>query len=252
MDPNRHVGKTAIVTGAGSGIGRATALQLAREGARVIGCDVSPDGLTVTAEQLTEAGVSAELLAADVTVQADVDRVVAAAGGRVDVLANVAGVMDHFLPLGEVDDETWEHVMGVNLTGVMRLTRAVLPLMQEAGAGSVVTVASEASLRGGSAGVAYTCSKHAVIGLVQHVAYFYGPFGVRSNAVLPGPVATGIGASAEPRSEWAMKRAMQSFAVIGPMAQPLDIATAISWLGCDEANNVNGAVLAADGGWSAA
>jgi NAD(P)-dependent dehydrogenase (short-subunit alcohol dehydrogenase family) len=218
----------------------------------VVGCDVSESGLQVTAEQFADAGLSAELLPADVTVQAHVETIVTAADGRVDLLANVAGVMDHFLPLSEVDDDTWEHVMGVNLTGVMRLTRQVLPLMQEAGAGAVVTVASEASLRGGSAGVAYTCSKHAVIGLVQHVAYFYGPFGIRSNAVLPGPVATGIGATAEPRSEWAMQRAMASLAVMGPLAQPIDIATAISWLGCDEAVNVNGAVLAADGGWSAA
>lgn len=252
MDSTRHAGNTAIVTGAGSGIGRACVLQLAGEGARVVGCDVSADGLAVTTEQLAAAGLEATLLTADVTLQGDVDRVVAAAEGRVDLLANVAGVMDHFLPLDEVDDATWEQVLGVNLTGVMRLTRAVLPLMREAGSGAVVTVASEASLRAGSAGVAYTCSKHAVVGLVQHVAYFYGPFGVRSNAVLPGPVATGIGATAEPRSEWAMKRAMQSFSVMGPLAQPQDIATAISWLGCDEARNVNGAILAADGGWSAA
>lgn len=252
MDVSRHEGHTAIVTGAGSGIGRATALQLAGEGAHVIGCDVSETGLAITAGQLAEAGLVADLHVADVTDQADIDRVVAAAEGRVDLLANVAGVMDHFLPLGEIDDDIWNRVIDINLTGVMRLTRAVLPLMTAAAAGAVVTVASEASLRAGSAGVAYTCSKHAVIGLVQHVAYFYGPLGVRSNAVLPGPVVTGIGESAAPRSDWAIQRAMQSLAVMGPAAQPITIATAISWLGCDEAVNVNGAILTADGGWSAA
>lgn len=252
MDSERYRGKVVIVTGAGSGIGRATVNRLAGEGARVIGCDVDDKGLHVTAGQLAKDSLSADLLVADVTKQADVEAVIAEAGNRVDLLANVAGIMDHFLPLGEIDDDTWFRVMGVNIDGVMRMTRAVLPLMQQQESGAIVTVASEASLRGGSAGVAYTCSKHAVIGLVQHVAYFYGPLGIRSNAVLPGPVATGIGSSAEPRSEWAMKRAMQSLAVMGPVAQPVSIATAISWLGCEEAANVNGAILSADGGWSAA
>ena len=252
MDVHRHEGRTALVTGAGSGIGRSTTLQLAQEGARVIGCDIDAAGLAVTAEQLAAANVTAELQQTDISVQADVDALMETVGDRVDLLANVAGIMDHFLPLSEVDDETWNRVMGVNLDGVMRLTRAVLPLMQAAGSGAVVAVASEASLRGGSAGVAYTCSKHAVVGLVQHVAYFYGPLGIRCNAVLPGPVATGIGATAEPRSPWAMERAMLSFAVMGPMAQPESISSVISWLGSDEASNVNGAILAADGGWSAA
>lgn len=172
--------------------------------------------------------------------------------GPIDLLANVAGIMDHFVPLSEVDDDSWDRVMSVNLTGVMRLTRAVLPGMQTAGAGAIVTVASEASLRAGAAGVAYTTSKHAVIGLVKHVAFFYGPMGIRSNAVLPGAVATGIGASSAPESQWAMERAMAALAAMGTIAEPVQIASAISWLGCDEASNINGAVVAADGGWSTA
>lgn len=251
MQRDRHEGRVALVTGAGSGIGRAAVLRLAAEGATVFGCDVAEEGLGETSAQLAAAGLAADLRVADVTRQVDVDRVVAAAG-RVDLLANVAGVMDHFLPLGEVDDQTWDSVLAVNLTGVMRLTRAVLPAMVAAGAGAVVTVASEASLRGGSAGVAYTSSKHAVLGLVRHVAFFYGPKGVRSNAVLPGPVATGIGATAEPRSQWALERAMVALAAMGPMAEPDTVAAAISWLGSDEASTVNGAVLATDSGWSAA
>lgn len=127
MDPSRHPGKIAIVTGAGNGIGRATTLRLCREGARVVGCDADADGLGETAAILERAGQSAELITADVTRQADVDAVVAAAGSRVHILANVAGIMDHFLPLAELDDETWDRVMGVNVTGVMRLSRAVLP-----------------------------------------------------------------------------------------------------------------------------
>jgi len=99
---------------------------------------------------------------------------------------------------------------------------------------------------------ACTTSKHAVIGLVNSIAYFYGPQGIRSNAVLPGPVETGIGATAAPKVSWAMERAQLSMATMGPAAQPDEIAAAISWLASDEASNVNGATLAADGGWSTA
>jgi NAD(P)-dependent dehydrogenase (short-subunit alcohol dehydrogenase family) len=238
MDTSRHEGKTAIVTGAGSGIGRATAVRLAREGARVVGCDVNQAGLDAVAEEVSQEGGTIEVVDADVTVQADVDAVVAAAGGWIDILANVAGIMDHFLPLGEVDDNTWDRVIGVNLTGVMRLTRAVLPVMQAAEGGAVVTVASEASLGAGAAGVAYTSSKHGVIGLVRHVAFFYGPAGIRSNAVLPGGVETGIGASSAPQVGWAMEQAQHKLATMGPIAKPDQIATVISWLASDEASNV--------------
>lgn len=250
MDTSRHAGRIAVVTGAGSGIGRATALRLAGEGARVIGCDVVEPALGETRAALEQAGLpAAELVTADVTRQEDVDRVVAAAGGRVDVLANVAGVMDHFLPLAELDDETWDRVMGVNVTGVMRLSRAVLSLMLDAGGGAIVTVASKASLGAGAAGVAYTTSKHAVIGLVKSIAYFYGPKGIRSTAVLPGPVETNIGATAAPKVAWAMERAQLSMATMAPAAQPDEIAAVVSWLASDEASNVNGAIVSVDGGW---
>ena len=206
MDAVRHANRIALVTGAGSGIGRATVLRLVQEGAAVIGCDINSDGLDGTRRALDELGMSAELDIADVTQQGDVDRLVAATGPRIDILANVAGIMDHFLPLGDVDDATWNRVLDVNLTGVMRLSRAVLPVMERNGGGAIVTVASKASVGGGVAGVAYASSKHAVIGLVQSIAYYYAPRGIRSNAVLPGGVETGIGASAAPAVPWAMER----------------------------------------------
>ncbi len=252
MDRERHTDKFAVVTGAGSGIGRATALRLAREGAHVIGCDVSAPALEETRARFAVEGVRVSLVTADITRQDEIERLVHAAGPRIDILANVAGIMDHFLPLGELDDATWNDVLDVNLTGVMRLSRAVLPIMEAGGGGAIVTVASEASLGGGCAGATYTTSKHAVIGLVKHIAYFYGPKHIRSNAVLPGPVETGIGATADPRSGWAMQRAALAMATMPDAAEPDEIATLISWLASDEATNVNGACVTADGGWASA
>lgn len=252
MNSTRYEGRTAIVTGAGSGIGQATVVRLVGEGARVIGCDLNGDGLAATAALLGDLSPATTLLTGDITDQGFIDSVVAAADGTVDMLANVAGIMDHFVPLGDIDDTLWDRVLDVNLTAVMRMTRAVIPGMQAAGVGAIVTVASKASLSGGSSGVAYAASKHGVLGLVRHVAYFYGPAGIRSNAVLPGPVETGIGASAAPTVGWAMERAVLSMATMGAMAAPDQIASAISWLGSDESLNVNGAVLLSDGGWSSA
>jgi NAD(P)-dependent dehydrogenase (short-subunit alcohol dehydrogenase family) len=252
MDRQRHTDNVALVTGAGSGIGRATALRLAREGAHVIGCDVSAPALEDTRAQFAADGVHVSLVTADITRQDEIERLVHAAGPRIDILANVAGIMDHFIPLGELDDATWAHVLDVNLTGVMRLSRAVLPIMEAGGGGAIVTVASEASLGAGCAGASYTASKHAVIGLVKHIAYFYGPKGIRSNAVLPGAVNTGIGATADPRSGWAMQRATLAMATMPAAAEPDEIATLISWLASGEASNVNGACVTADGGWAAA
>lgn len=156
---DRFVGRTAIVTGAGSGIGRAVAHRLVREGAAVIVADVSADRVAEAVAEIGGVGQGrATGVTGDVSTQADVDRIVAAAGDRIDVLANVAGIMDGFVPPHELDDETWTRVLGVNLTGPMRLTRAVLPLMMSAHKGSIVNVASEAGLRGSASGAAYTAS----------------------------------------------------------------------------------------------
>lgn len=246
--PNRFKDQTAIVTGGGSGIGRATVERLIKEGARVIATDVLPARLEQLAADL--ASDCLVTLAGDVTAQATSDALVAAANGRVDILANIAGIMDSFLPAAEVDDATWQRVFDVNVTAVMRLTRAVLPLMLAAGSGSIINVASEAGLRGSSAGAAYTASKHAVIGYTKSTSFMYAPKGIRVNAVAPGAVITNI--EAPMRSDWARDRIGPLMSVVMPApVEAAKLAAAITWLASADSANVNGIVLASDGGWSA-
>ena len=243
----RFAGKTIIVTGAGSGIGRATATRIAHEGGRVIATDVVAPRLEALREELS--GLAVETVVGDVSAPETIAAILDAAGDRVDGLANVAGIMDAFLPPSEVDDATWDRVMSVNLTGPMRLTRAVLPLMIAAGEGAIVNVASEAALRGSTAGAAYTSSKHAIAGFTKSVAFFHGPQGIRANAVAPGAVATNI--EAPMGSAYAAGRIGPLLqVVVPPVAQPEQLAAAITWLLSDDSANVNGALLPSDGGWS--
>ncbi|WP_240722309.1 SDR family NAD(P)-dependent oxidoreductase [Kocuria rosea] len=190
MDTHRFTGRTAVVTGAGSGIGRATALRLAGEGATVVVVDLSARRL----EALVAGAPRLPLfpVLADLTDEGAVGRVLAATEGRLDVLVNNAGIMDRFESVAEVDDATWDRVFAVNVGSVMRLTRAAIPLLRASGRGAIVNVASEAALRGSAAGAAYTASKHAVAGLTKSTALMHAADGIRTNAVAPGATATGI------------------------------------------------------------
>jgi NAD(P)-dependent dehydrogenase (short-subunit alcohol dehydrogenase family) len=251
VDTQRHAGKVAIVTGAASGIGRATAERLAREGARVVGCNITDESRTRAEERFAGLGLDIELIKADITIQQDVDRLVEMAGPKIDLLANVAGVMDGYTALGDLADDAWHRVLNVNLTGLMRTCRAVLPGMIQQGGGSIVSVGSRASLGAGPAGVAYATSKHGVLGLVKSIAYYYGPQGIRSNAALPGTVHSEMHKTSD-RAGWAFERASLAKATMPPKGEADEIAALISWLGSEEASFVNGAVVSADGGWSAA
>jgi NAD(P)-dependent dehydrogenase (short-subunit alcohol dehydrogenase family) len=248
IDRGRFTGKTVIVTGAGSGIGRATASRIAREGGRVVAVDVSQERLDEFAAEHADADVVT--LVADITDDAKVAEIVAAAGSRIDGLANIAGIMDDMTPVAELADAVWERVMRVNVDGTMKLMRAVVPAMLAQGSGSIVNTASEAALRGSAAGVAYTTSKHAVVGLTKSTAFMYGPSGLRVNAVAPGATITNIEATFA--SELGAQRVRQAMALLPDAAEAEALAASITFLLSDDGVNVNGVVLASDGGWSAA
>ncbi len=253
MDTNRHAGRVALITGAASGIGRASLLRLAQEGAAVVGCDVDQRGLDEACASATALGGRCDVVCADLRKVEQIElivRRVLEAHGRVDILANVAGVSDGFVALHEVSDDEWDRVLDVNLTAPMLLCRAVLPHMRAAGGGAIVNVASIAAL-GGNGGVAYCVSKHGLLGLSKSIAWMYRDEGIRCTVICPGRVETNIRASAPHISEWGYERQASFLALAERIAQPDEIATLLSWLASAEASNMNGAVVSADGGWRA-
>ena len=243
----RFSGKTVIVTGAGSGIGRATASRIAREGGRVIAVDISRERLDDFVAELPDAQIVP--VTGDITDEAAIAAIVAAAGDRIDGLANVAGIMDDMTPVHEVSDDVWRRVFAINVEGTMKLTRAVVPTMLAQAYGSIVNIASEAALRGSAAGAAYTASKHAVAGLTKSSAFMYGPSGIRVNAVAPGPTITNI--EARFASPLGAERVQLAMTVLPDPVEADALAASITFLLSDDGVNVNGVVLPSDGGWSA-
>lgn len=245
--------KVALVTGAGSGIGRAIALLFADEGAKVVVSDIVAEYVTKVVEEIRARGGTAIGVAADVADEDEVNRMIDTAVesyGRLDVLVNNAGVVDRVMPAGEMEPGLWRRVMAINLDGPFHACHRALPIMERQGSGSIVNIASIAGIRGGRGGAAYTASKHGLIGLTQSIAAHYATKGVRCNVLCPGGVATGITLGGEPHKEGLalLMKLNESNPRIG---NPEEIARAALFLASDDASFVTGAVLVADGGWTA-
>lgn len=173
--------KTAIITGAGSGMGKAIAILFAEEGANVIVSDINKDTVDAVVKDITAKGGKAKGVVANVALQEDVDAVTAAAVnefGSLDILVNNAGIMDNFKTVGETDDALWDRLIAVNLTGPFKMSRAAIKVMehQEKG-GVIINNASVGGLFGTRGGAAYVASKHGLIGLTKNIAATYGTFG---------------------------------------------------------------------------
>jgi NAD(P)-dependent dehydrogenase (short-subunit alcohol dehydrogenase family) len=253
----RLQGKTAVITGAGSGMGRAMALLFGKEGARIVAADWHQDTLDAVVGELRRAKTAVTGVKANVAVQAEAEAMVEKAieaYGRLDILVNNAGVVDLFQPVGEVDNETWRRVLSVNLDGPMFAMRRAVPAMLKNGGGAILNIASVAGISGAAAGAAYTTSKHALIGLTLNTAWMYAKRGIRCNAIAAGGVATNIMQSVDQtKLDQAALEVLTPYHKMMPQQlEAIDIANLALFLVSDEARYINGAIVPADAGWLAA
>jgi NAD(P)-dependent dehydrogenase (short-subunit alcohol dehydrogenase family) len=246
-------GKAALVTGAGSGIGRAAALAFAREGANVVVSDIIAAGASETLRLIEEAGGKGTFIQGDVSVAADAQAIVRAAEenyGRLDFAFNNAGIEGDQAPTAECTEDNWDRVLTVNLKGIWLCMKYEIPVMLRHGKGAIVNTASVAGLVGFQNIVAYNASKGGVIQLTKTAALEYATQGIRVNAVCPGVIRTPmverfIGGSAEAEAQFV---AMEP---VGRMGLPQEIAESVVWLCSDAASFVTGHAMVVDGGFVA-
>jgi len=251
---NRFSGKAALVTGAASGIGLATARRLAAEGADVVLADINIEAATAKAAEIAGAsGVRTFALGYNAALEENCVAMVAdaiKALGKLDVVVNCAGIM-HWSQAHEYDPAMFDKVLKVNLYSTFHVSRAALPQLLATG-GNIVSISSAAAHTGVPYAAAYCASKSGVLGLTRSLAIEYADKGVRVNAICPGAVDTPLNATA-PIPNWAD---MQKIALLstrtGKFSSPDEIASAVAYLASDEACNVTGTALSVDGGQTAA
>ena len=250
----RVSGKVIIVTGAASGMGKAMAELFAAEGAHVVVSDNHYAGAQEVVETITKNGGTAIAIETNVAEEGAVRQLIddtLSTYGKLDILVNNAGIMDGMEGVEDVTDERWERVFSINTTGVMRLMRLVLPIFRAQGHGIILNNISIGGLNGARAGAAYTASKHAVVGLTKNTAYLYANEGIRCNGIAPGAVETNIGQSMTNINDFGMGRTMLGMGLNPRTAKPEEIAKLALFLVSEESSFVNGAIVVADGGWSA-
>lgn len=248
-------GKVAVVTGAASGMGKAIAELYAKEGAKVVVADLNLEGAENVANGINQSGGTALAVKVNVAMKEEIDNMIDVAVkefGTLDILVNNAGIMDNFEPAADIDDDRWDLIFNVNTKAVMRATRKALPIFLEKEKGVIINTASTGELNGAHAGATYVASKHAVVGFTKNTGYMYANKGIRCNAIAPGGVETNIASSMTNPNQFGLSRTQAVQGVIPRVGKPEEIARVALFLASDESSFVNGTVITADAGWTAA
>jgi len=246
----RFEGKVALITGGGSGIGRATAIGFASEGAKVVIDDINSEGGEETLRMIKSAGGEAIFFKADISKAAEVEALLQKTietYGRLDCAFNNAGVGEPLKRMGKTSEDNWDRVMATNLKGVYLCMKYEIPHMYKQRKGAIVNTASMAGLKGLAGQAAYVASKHGVVGLTKSAAIEYATTGIRINAVCPGVINTPLIARGLKDRPYLEKSYVQ-MEPIGRLGKPEEIAAAVLWLCSDEASFVVGSVFPVDGG----
>jgi NAD(P)-dependent dehydrogenase (short-subunit alcohol dehydrogenase family) len=257
--------RVAVVTGAGSGIGRAIAVALAGGGARVAAFDIDEATAKETAALCSKAGGRTVALQGDSSRSQDIDRAVTAAVkelGPLDVMVNNAGILDGYFNVDEMDETVWRRVIDIDLTGVFLGCKRAIAEMLPRGRGRIVNMASVAGLNGTGGGAAYIAAKHGVVGLTRQMAVVYSARGVTINAVCPGPILTNLRQHSQQllgpdipdmsgRGIAVNDDQIRAVVPMGRRGTVEDIASAVCFLASDEAGYISGHALVVDGGWRA-
>jgi NAD(P)-dependent dehydrogenase (short-subunit alcohol dehydrogenase family) len=242
-------GKVVLITGAGSGLGRESAVELAGEGSRIAVMDMNLEGAVETVALITAAGGDAFAIEGNVADSASVQAMVATVldhFGTIDILVNNAGVVGELKPVHEVSEESWDFVMGVDMKGVFLCSKYVIPTMLAKGKGVIINIASVSGFLASATGVEYTSAKHGVTGLTKQLAYDYGHQGIRSIAIGPGVIETPL------TKDWTCEggpfHELTMDAPAGRYGRPIDVARLVCFLASDEADFMHGHTIPIDGG----